>query len=108
MTLFIILSLIGAFGWGMYAQEILQKRALKKERERRIIVDAPFSLEQSETIMRVLQNLNDFVSKTAERIEKDNAVRHKIWDVVGECGTDITDKQKISEIELILLDSEEL
>ncbi len=43
MTLFIIFSLIGAFGWGMYAQEIITKRQLLKARERRIIIDAPFS-----------------------------------------------------------------
>jgi hypothetical protein len=35
-------------------------------------------------------------------------VRQKIWDVVGECGNDKTDRQKIDEIESILLDSEEL
>ncbi len=46
--------------------------------------------------------------QAAERIEKDKAVRQKIWDVVGECGNDKTDRQKIDEIESILLDSEEL
>ena len=66
MEFSIIMAMIGFFGWGMYAQEILQKRALKKERERRIIVDAPFSPEQSETIMRVLVELNEAVRKTME------------------------------------------
>jgi len=32
-------------------------------------------------------------------------VRQKIWDVVGECGTGITDREKIDQIESILLDS---
>ena len=64
MEFSIIMAMIGFFGWGMYAQEILQKRALKKERERRIIVDAPFSPEQSDTIMRILNELNDAVSKS--------------------------------------------
>jgi hypothetical protein len=46
--------------------------------------------------------------EAADRIEKDKTVRQKIWDVVGECGNDKTDRQKIDEIESILLDSEEL
>ena len=46
--------------------------------------------------------------QAAERIEKDKAVRQKIWDVVGECGTGITDREKIDQIETILLDSEEV
>ena len=66
MTFFIIMTIIGAFGWGMYAQEIITKRQLLKARERRIVIDAPFSPEQSDTIMRVLHDLNDAVSKTLE------------------------------------------
>ena len=46
--------------------------------------------------------------QAAERIEKDKAVRQKIWDVVAECGTGITDREKIDQIETILLDSEEV
>jgi uncharacterized protein (DUF2384 family) len=61
MTFLIIMGIIGAFGWGMYAQEIINKRQLLKAKERRIIVDAPFSPEQSETIMRVLKELKDAV-----------------------------------------------
>jgi len=66
MTFFIIMTIIGAFGWGMYAQEIITKRQLLKARERRIVIDAPFSPEQSETIMRVLVELNEAVRKTME------------------------------------------
>ena len=45
--------------------------------------------------------------RAANRIEGDKAVRGKIWDVVGECGSGITDKEKIAQIEKILLDSED-
>jgi len=62
----IIMAMIGFFGWGMYTQEIITKRQLLKARERRIIIDAPFSPEQSETIMRVLVELNEAVRKTME------------------------------------------
>jgi len=60
----IIMAMIGFFGWGMYTQEIITKRQLLKARERRIIIDAPFSPEQSDTIMRILNELNDAVSKS--------------------------------------------
>jgi len=62
--LFTIFTMIGAFGWGMYAQEIITKRQLLKARERRIVIDAPFSPEQSDTIMRVLDELNIAVRKS--------------------------------------------
>lgn len=46
------------------------------------------------------------------RIEKIKSlffnVQQKIWDVVGECGTGITDREKIDQIESILLDSEKV
>jgi len=64
MTLYTLFLIIGAFGWGMYAQEVITKRANSKAREKRIIIDAPFSPEQSETIMRVLQEINEAVGKS--------------------------------------------
>ena len=54
---------------------------------------------------------NQIVSRcrqAADRILKNNSVRQKIWDVVGECGTGITYREKINQIESILLDSEEM
>lgn len=59
-----IMSVIGAFGWGMYAQELILKRQSIRRRERRIVIDAPFSPEQSETIMRVLVELNEAVRES--------------------------------------------
>lgn len=64
MTFLIIMGIVGAFGWGMYAQEIITKRQRVKALEHRIVIDAPFSPEQSETIMRVLQELNEAVRKS--------------------------------------------
>lgn len=53
-------------------------------------------------------SLDVLMLNAAERIIKNKSVRSKIWDVVGECGNGVTDRQKINEIESILLDSEEL
>jgi hypothetical protein len=64
--IFISLLVIGAFGWGMYAQEIITKRGGVKARNGRIVIDAPFSPDQSETIMRVLVELNEAVRKSTE------------------------------------------
>jgi len=64
MTLYTLFLIIGAFGWGMYAQKVITKRASAREREKRILIDAPFSPEQSETIMRVLQEINEAVGKS--------------------------------------------
>jgi hypothetical protein len=64
MTFLTIMAIIGAFGWGMFAQEIIQKRDRVKARHGRIVIDAPFSPEQSETIMRVLVELNEAVRQS--------------------------------------------
>ena len=60
----LILTAIGCFGWGMYFQEIATTHKNVKAREKRIIIDAPFSPEQSETIMRVLAELNEAVRQS--------------------------------------------
>jgi len=69
MTIYIVIGIIffftGVFGWGMYVQEIIAKRNGIKARSGRIIIDAPFSPDQSETIMRVLKELNEAVIKSA-------------------------------------------
>jgi len=70
----IVLIVAGAFGWGMYAQEIIAKRGHIKAREHRIVIDAPFSPEQSETIMRVLQDINEAVRKSTKGDWKDSLV----------------------------------
>jgi hypothetical protein len=60
--IYYILIAIAAFGWGMYVQEIITKRQRIKAREHRIVIDAPFSKDQSETIMRTLQELYEAVT----------------------------------------------
>jgi hypothetical protein len=62
--LFWVMCVIGSFGWGMYAQEIITKHKVIKAKEHRIVIDAPFSPDQSETIMRVLAELNEAVRKS--------------------------------------------
>lgn len=66
VILFISSIAVGAFGWGMIFQEWKTKRGMVRARERRIVIDAPFSPDQSETIMRVLQELNEAVRKSSE------------------------------------------
>ncbi len=61
-----ILSSSGFFAWGMCVQGWLTRRKQIKARERRIVIDAPFSPEQSETIMQVLVSLNEAVRKSTE------------------------------------------
>ena len=63
----ILLIIVGAFGWGMYAQEIIIKRGRIKAKEHRIIIDAPFSPEQSETIMKILQEIKEAVQESAKK-----------------------------------------
>lgn len=65
-ALLFITLIAGSFGWGMFAQELITKRFQRKAKVGRIVVDAPFSREQSDTIMRVLQELNDAVQKSME------------------------------------------
>ncbi|MFA5323352.1 MAG: hypothetical protein WC373_11835 [Smithella sp.] len=67
MTDLIVLYIaLGAFAWGMLVQEYITKRRYCKAKEHRIVINAPFSPEQSDTIMRVLLELNDAVSKSTE------------------------------------------
>jgi len=66
MTIYIVIGIIGGFGWGMYVQEIIAKRKGIKAKSGRIIIDAPFSPDQSETIMRVLKELNEAVIKSTD------------------------------------------
>lgn len=63
----IVLLCFGAFGWGLYAQEMSQKRTIRKEKERRIIVDAPFSPEQSDVILKVLAEISKSVADSVGR-----------------------------------------
>jgi hypothetical protein len=60
----IIMAMIGGFGWGLYVQEIITKQQRIKAKESRIIIDAPFSREQSETIMRALVEINEAIGKS--------------------------------------------
>ncbi len=69
VAMFIVYISICAFGWGMWTQEMLQKRARVKARERRIIIDAPFSPEQSDAIMRALEELNEAVQKSSKEAQ---------------------------------------
>jgi len=64
-----ILGGIGFFGWGMYTQEMIQKLGQIKARQSRIIIDAPFSPEQSETIMNALKEINEAVNKSMKQQE---------------------------------------
>lgn len=66
MIFLMIMAIIGAFGWGLFVQEFVTKRNGIKAKERRIVIDAPFSPEQSETIMNVLKELNEAVRKSTE------------------------------------------
>lgn len=63
----------GAFGWGMLINEWIIKRRAIKARDHRIVIDAPFSPDQSETIMRVLQELNEAVRKSTETKTNESA-----------------------------------
>lgn len=64
-----LFALIGGFGWGMYTQEMLQKLGQIKAREKRIVIDAPFSPEQSDTIMVALKEIHEAVMKSMESKE---------------------------------------
>lgn len=44
--------------------------------------------------------------EAAARIEADKNFRQSVWNIIGECMTGITDSEKLSQIEKILLDSE--
>jgi len=61
-----IATILGAFGWGLYVQEIIAKKQQRKQKENRILIDAPFSPEQSETIMTILQKINEAVKKSMD------------------------------------------
>ena len=65
-TIYYIFVFIGGLGWGMYIQEMITKRQRIKARESRIVIDAPFSRDQSDTIMRVLQEINESIKKSTE------------------------------------------
>ncbi len=61
-----ILSSIGFFFSGMAVQGWLSRRRQLHARQGRIVIDAPFSPEQSETIMRVLISLDEAIRKSIE------------------------------------------
>lgn len=67
-----IITAIGFWGWGMYTQEMIQKIGQIKAREGRIIIDAPFSHEQSETIMKALKDIHEAITKSAIKQEADH------------------------------------
>lgn len=58
-----IISILGAFISGMYVNELLRKRRILKTKEHRILIDAPFSPEQSDSIMKALKILSDSISE---------------------------------------------
>ena len=60
----IIPTAIGCFWWGMYTQEMIQKYGQIKARQNRIVIDAPFSPEQSDTIMNALEDIHKAVTKS--------------------------------------------
>lgn len=64
VTLFIA---IGAFGWGMFFSEWKTNRKNRKEKERRIIVDAPFLPEQGDAIIEALKVLNASVQSSMQK-----------------------------------------
>lgn len=68
----IVLVAIGFFGWGMYAQEMIQKIGLIRARESRIVIDAPFSHEQSETIMNALKEIHESINAS---ITKEQSIK---------------------------------
>lgn len=49
--------IIGAFGWGMWFQEYMDRRRSRIEKERRIVVDMPFSSEQADACLSVLRQI---------------------------------------------------
>jgi hypothetical protein len=61
-----LIGIIGGVGWGMYVQEVLQKRGRIKASEARIVIDAPFSPAQSERIMNVLVELNEAIRESTK------------------------------------------
>ncbi len=62
--IYCLLTALSAFAWGMLFQEKMTKRYNDRRQERRIIVDAPFSPEQSEVIVKILADLNEAVQQS--------------------------------------------
>ena len=55
--------MVGSFAWGMWAQELATSHKHIKAREHRVIINAPFSPDQADTIMKALQEINEAAGK---------------------------------------------